>query len=453
VAASSFVSQGSVVATGTTAPAGYPSSFAAGDLLLLVVSSDSASIGLTVAGWTSLGPVQTGGGVSVVVWSKIATGSETGTVSVSITGGTKGVAYTVAYRTGGTQGIGAVLYRSGSDTDTSSTAYSAAGASATLQVDDRVVAATTMLAAAAGTFSAIPTGPAVTVPGATVTSTSRFGARVATNTMAYNHSDAAVTAAGSGAPTFAATGVGANAAGSTAFVVIREVPNVPPTATITANQTVAASANVTASVSASDSDGTIASYAWTGTRYTATAEPASITLTGAATDTVTYTAPAATGVLDVLTCVVTDNSGGTVTKTTEVRIPTTGDILPLRGAGTGVGSWTNTGGAASEGAALADASNTTYLESPTLSASEVSKRVRLAPAVPRIGATLTTQVSQDVAGTIVAKVRLLEGAALRQEQTLTTTTSAADQVFTLNTGTIAAITDWGNLFLEWAGTA
>jgi epidermal growth factor receptor substrate 15 len=323
----------------------------------------------------------------------------------------------------------------------------------TTSVDDRVVAMSVLLAPSGGTYTGGLTGTSTTQAGATLaTHTPRTSGSAATSTIRYVLTDAAVTTGGTGAPTYAGTATGANAAGSTAFVVIREVANVAPTATITANQNVAASASVSATMTASDSDGTIASYSWTGTRYSTTAEPTAITLTGATTATASYTASASTGVLDVLTCVATDNGGLTVTKTTEVRVPTTGDITTLRGPGTG-GTWTNTGGAASEGAAIADASNTTYLESPVLTTTETTKRLRLAPAASRVALTLTTTVSQDVAGTISAKVRLFEGSTLRQESALTTTTSAADQVFSITSGAIAAVTDWGNLYLEWAGTA
>ena len=79
--------------------------------------------------------------------------------------------------------------------------------------------------------------------------------------------------------------------------------------------------------------------------------------------------------------------------------------------------------------------------------------MRLDPATTRANLSVTFRVAQDTAGTIVAKGRLYEGTTLRQEWTLTTTTSAADQVCALSAPTIAAITDWGNLYVALSGTA
>lgn len=229
---------------------------------------------------------------------------------------------------------------------------------------------------------------------------------------------------------------------------IPPVSNTPPTVDAGANQTVTAGAGVSLSATASDADGTIASHAWT-FDYPTSGAP---TLTGASTATPTFTAGGA-GSLYVLRDTVTDNGGATATDTMEVRVASSGLIDPLPGyTPVTTGTWTNTGGAANIGAALSDSSDATYVESGSLSGTEQEIRVRLDPATVRASLSVTFRVAQDAAGTIAAKGRLYEGTTLRQEWTLTTTTSPADQVCALSAGTVSAISDWGNLWAAVAGT-
>lgn len=216
--------------------------------------------------------------------------------------------------------------------------------------------------------------------------------------------------------------------------------NNPPTGTITANQTVAAAAAVTATVSATDADGSIASYAWTVVSGASTSTPA---LTGASTATVSLTAPAA-GNLVTLQCVVGDDAGGTLTLTTEVRVPlTSGDLTTLALTGTG-DPWTNTGGAATDGAALADASDTTYSESGDYTIVASERRWRLRPTIARTSLILTLRGLVTATGGTV-KARLYEGATLRQEWTITPGTSVGDHTLTVTSP--GAISDWGNLWV------
>lgn len=224
--------------------------------------------------------------------------------------------------------------------------------------------------------------------------------------------------------------------------------NVLPSVSLTANQNVSAGATVTATATATDSDGSIASYAWTVVGASSTSTP---TLTGASTATVTLTAPAA-GNLVTLQCVVTDNSGGTATATTEVRVPLAGatTVRPLALAATGA-AWTNTGGAASDGAALADGSDTTYLESPSLTSTESARRVRLQPVNTRATDTVTVRLFTDT-GTANTTVRLYEGATVRQSWTQAVTTTPTDYTFTASAGTISAVGDWSGLYLEVGAT-
>ncbi|MEK7415108.1 MAG: PKD domain-containing protein, partial [Planctomycetota bacterium] len=101
----------------------------------------------------------------------------------------------------------------------------------------------------------------------------------------------------------------------TASVAITVAPNQAPTANAGSAQTVNEGATVSLSGSGSDSDGTIASYAWTQTAGSA------VTLSGAASATATFTAPQVSADT-VLTfkLTVTDNSGATGEATVNVTV-------------------------------------------------------------------------------------------------------------------------------------
>lgn len=234
---------------------------------------------------------------------------------------------------------------------------------------------------------------------------------------------------------------------------IGDIPNVAPTATITGNQDVAAAATVNVSVSASDSDGTIATYAWTVVAASSTSTPS---LTGSSTSAISFTAPAL-GHLVTLQCVITDNGGATVTKTTEVRVPVAGatTLVPLALDGTNVvGTMTRVGSATTDGAALADSSDATYIESGTVSGTEQSERYRLQPSASKSAAAVNPGRLGTDTGTAHVIVRLYEGATLRETfPTQAITSTATDYVFTFAGATISAITDWGNLYVEVGATS
>ena len=118
--------------------------------------------------------------------------------------------------------------------------------------------------------------------------------------------------------------------------------------------------------------------------------------------------------------------------------------------GTGVGAWTNNGGAPSEGAALADSSNSTYLESPDYVVAETTKRLRLQPLSTR--STLTFTPTSAVTGTGgTTKFRLYEGATLRQEWVLEQDTIPTDRQKTVSNPEL--ISDWGGLYVEWSAAS
>ncbi|WP_442915031.1 PKD domain-containing protein [Leifsonia sp. Leaf336] len=220
----------------------------------------------------------------------------------------------------------------------------------------------------------------------------------------------------------------------------------PPTVTISANWNAAPGTYITPSVTASSSSSTIASYAWSYV-YPASGGP---TLTGATTNTVSLTTGSA-GDLYVLQCVVTDANGQSTTATTEVRVPTSGDATVLPGAPTAnVGSWANVGGAATPGDAMSDSSDTTFIESAVLTSTETSERFRLQPMTARSTFNLTVRLETDTSGSTSPKVRLFEGTTQRQQWSQAITNSWGDYVLAFTPSTIS---DWGNLYVEFAATS
>jgi hypothetical protein len=222
---------------------------------------------------------------------------------------------------------------------------------------------------------------------------------------------------------------------------IGPVQNATPSVTVSGTQNVAAGATVNLTATASDPDGSIASYQWSYV-YPTSGGPA---ITGATTANASLTAPAA-GSLLIVKCTVTDDQGATSSATTEVRVADPDDTLPLPMDG---GAWTTVGGSSSEGAALADSSDATYLDSGALTATETEQRQRLAPMSVRSALDLTWRLKADTAVTV--KLRLYEGTTLRQEWTQALTTAWA--TYTKSVTNPGAITDWGNLSIAVAASA
>jgi hypothetical protein len=235
-----------------------------------------------------------------------------------------------------------------------------------------------------------------------------------------------------------------------------DVANAAPTATITGNQHLPAGVPVTATVTPSDVDGTIAATNWS---IVAAKSTASIgTLTHTADPTVNGSASPALGNLVTLQCDVIDNGGvhASPIPTTEIRTPIPGSTtaVPLALDGTHVvGTMTRVGSATTDGAALADATNTTYIESGAVSASEQSERYRWQPSDARATSSKILTLGTDT-GTCNAIVRVYEGDTLRQAfSPVLINATPTDYTFTLSTGTIAAVTAggqeaWGNLRFE-----
>lgn len=224
MAAPSFVANGTVQALTTSASVPYPAGLVAGDLILLYAANTATGIQNAPAGWTELGSLTTSGSATSRIWYRIATGTESGTVAITVTSGLKGAAWTVAYRPAVAGGIlsGTLTVTRGADTTSANTSYSATGSSWTTQADDRIAAFT--LAPGVGTFTGASTGRAISQSGQTDTDSNRFNAGTSTNTVDYGLDDAAVTVGSTGAPVYVMTTVGTNATGQTTFVLIRESP-------------------------------------------------------------------------------------------------------------------------------------------------------------------------------------------------------------------------------------
>ncbi len=235
---------------------------------------------------------------------------------------------------------------------------------------------------------------------------------------------------------------------ATDFIGIAAGP--PPTVSTPAIQNVAAGAAVSVGVTASSSSSTIASYAWSYV-YPTSGGPA---LSNANTNTVSFTAGTA-GNLYMLQCVVTDGNGLTTTVQTEVRVPTSGDASLLAGGSVAnVGTWSNVGGAATPGQAVSDSNDGTYIESAVLTATETSVRYRVVPMTARSTFVCTVRLETDTTGSVTPKIRVFEGNTQRQAfVSLSPAVNSSWQDYVVSLTTPSAITDWGNIYLEFAGTS
>jgi hypothetical protein len=222
-----------------------------------------------------------------------------------------------------------------------------------------------------------------------------------------------------------------------------------PTLTLTANQTAAAGAPVSVSATATDPDGTVASYAWS-IAYPTSGAPS---LTGASTATCSFTAGVA-GSLYIVQCVVTDNSGGQTTKTTEVRVPNPAStVMPLTGQASGASGWGIVGSASDQGSAVSDSDGATMVESPDITGTASARRFRLPPMAARSALTITLRGAILTAtGPTGCKARVGSGSTQHAEYTIAPTTSSSDITVpaspTDQATLAAAVTDWGAVWVE-----
>lgn len=229
--------------------------------------------------------------------------------------------------------------------------------------------------------------------------------------------------------------------------------NSAPVVSAGANQNVAAGAVASLSATASDPEGQSLTYSWAFT-YPLSGAP---TLTGATTATPSFTVGAA-GSLYTLTCSVSDGTNVTVSAPTEVRVQLAASGTEMRPiAGAPLGTWTIVGG--TTGAVLADESDTTYIESPVVTATEATTRSRYQPSVNRTDGTVTVRLAKTDTGSATAKVRLFIGSGsttVIEEWTITPTTTPTDYPHALTGATISAVTaatdGWNQIRIEVAAT-
>lgn len=215
-----YVNAGTAQTLATSAAVPYPASIVAGNLLLLhVASADGTITSAKPTGWTELtGSPFAGGGVTQArVYYKIATGSESGTVSITATG-TKGHARMEQYAPAASETITIVTQQGVYDTN-ANTSLSIVSGTFNAAVNDLVVA----FGVAVGDFTAgAYTGFNMTATGFTTGSLGTRGSgRAGTTSYQWCLLDRPVATGTSGTYTATATGNAASVTGVIAYIVIR----------------------------------------------------------------------------------------------------------------------------------------------------------------------------------------------------------------------------------------
>jgi len=416
-----------------------PSNVANGDLLVAHVRFQNS--GQTIsspAGWTSVNSFTTNWSHAVFIKYIPTASAETAT----------DYAFTVA--SGTARWVGAIFRVTGADSGSPIQAtgtYSSPSGTTTCVIPSVTASASGLLLALEVTNLGATggSGVAFTPPAGMTTVGSAYVDNGSQTSSVWVGQETLSAAGATGTRTISHSPSAANSGG---LLVVVAGPNAAPTVSVSpTTQNVSAGATVNLTATATD-DGTIASYSWAFT-YPTSGAP---TLTGGTTATPSFTAGSA-GALYVITCTVTDNNGASTTSSpVEVRVPSSASpytVVPT--SGTGTGTWTNTGGASSEGAALNDGSDTTYLESPTLSGTATTHRMRRIPITTRTGYVFTERLALSSSGSSTVKVRCFQGATQIQEWTQAITTTPTDYTFTVTTP--ASITDPGNVFVEIYATS
>lgn len=213
--------------------------------------------------------------------------------------------------------------------------------------------------------------------------------------------------------------------------------NTPPSVSAGSDKTVTVNTSVSQTGTATDSDGTIVSTAWSFTSVPPGVTPP--TISGASTLTATFT-PVTAGIY-VLRLIATDDDGANTPSSATIYVPASS--VSIVSVTENSGAWVNQGGAANIQTALSDGSGATYVESPASPSTEATLTSRFGPAVPLSAATITLLGSSlNGSGALTVKVYLMEGATVRQTWTVTL---GGDVVLTLDSATIAAIVNWNLL--------
>ena len=298
----------STFGTNTTAHAvTMPSSVSAGDLLLMLVTSDGSANQTTPSGWTALFLNQRSGtAVTFSAFTKVATGTEGGTTVNVATSATEQAAAQV-YRITSWYGNLSGVVTSASATGTNASPNPASltpswGAGNTLWIATH--------AADHNSTRSTTAYPANYTNGLhTQSNTGSSAVHVSSARRAQN-------AATEDPGTFT---MSASDDWVARTIAVRAAPNQAPSADAGPDQAVMEGAAVTLNGSGSDADGSVVSYAWT-----QTAGP-TVTLTGANTASAGFTAPAVTADTALtFQLTVTDNLSATASDSVTVTVVNTG---------------------------------------------------------------------------------------------------------------------------------
>lgn len=221
--------------------------------------------------------------------------------------------------------------------------------------------------------------------------------------------------------------------------------NDPPVVDAGGNQTVSVGTTVNLTSTATDSDG-IGSVAWTFDYYPPALGSAPV-ITGADQNDASFV-PTVPG-LYVARITATDLLGAQSFDTTRVFVP--GLPVTVIADTANPGNWANVGGASALWDAISDDSDTTWAESPESPLAEAAYRARLAPLPVLTNVTLSVRHGLSDAGSGgMAKVRLIEGAAVRKEWVLAPSETLGTVDLTMTPAECAAVTSWNELDLEFS---
>lgn len=230
-----FVAHGGLTSLTTTANVPYPTGLASGDVILFFVNSiDSTISSGTPAGFTA-GPTISGGSAGDSrLYYKTSNGTESGTVTVTTTAGTKGRGLMAAYRPPAGKSLSVALTYTGTDT-TSNTQVSVDFAAVAAAAKDTIV---TWVAGAgdftAGAFSGFDIADSGVTFGPLGT---RANGRTGTNTAQHFLLDRNVAVGGTATATATGTGNATTATGNGIAVLLRPTSTAITLALGTATET------------------------------------------------------------------------------------------------------------------------------------------------------------------------------------------------------------------------
>lgn len=395
-----------------------PATSQSGDVAFLAWTTANSDAPVSPSGWTQVGSAVVDGSAQFVLFYKLLSAGDAGATITLNTGsaGSRHSAVVSVYS--GVDGTSPVN-RSASGTEP--------GTSTTHTVP--TTAATTVASCAAlyfiGERGTNPTTSFTGPAGSNIRQTAGGPATAgATSTGVADD----MTALSSGATAGGGSWTGVSQANVAMWTVaVAPSANQAPTATAPADQTVASGTLVTLAGTDSDPDGSI-----TGRLWTKLSGPAA-TLSGSTTATATFT-PSAGGTY-TFEYEVTDNLGTSDADTCIVYVTDTSSRP--EGVRSNPGGWTVVGAASAE-AALADASDSSYIEGATGAIGMDHEPVAGG------GVTVKYRVAQDPstpAKSVLVELMMGASTVIASENVPTLTTTPTDGDFVLTSGELAALTD------------